>query len=602
MIEVLKDEVARKIAAGEVIDRPYAVTRELLDNAIDAGAKNIEVSLKKGGIGETRVTDNGTGMTQEDLRICFLPHATSKIHETEDLYTIHTLGFRGEALSSIAATSRLEIISKTESAESAYKLTIREGEIENLSPCRGKTGTTVSSKELFYSIPGRRRFLKTHAAEANLSRNIFIEKALPFPEISFRLFIEDKPKLLLTPSNLKERVLQAFPDKFEPAFLVEGEEGHTGFSFRIILGTPELLRRDRRYLYTFVNNRRVQEYSLVQALEYGYKDYLPGGSHPVGFVFISVDPEYVDFNIHPAKKEVRFRNLPEVHHRLVGLVQNILSQKYPRQGIFHKNNSIDSSREPTLPYSRPPLHHESKREKTRFDFPYHEISRIHGKGNSQTPYSSPSANQESVPVSQVSESALGKSIEESSFAHTPQYKTPQYKGQIFSLFLLAEYEHNLYIIDQHAAHERIIYNELKKQGKKQQPLLFPLEFSLEEDEYRCFHDTREAYTDLGFTFREKNPQRRIWEITSIPSFCENHERIIIEYLRQQRGKPENLEQELLSEIACKKAVKEGEEMDHETGRALVRAAMDLPQPRCPHGRPIWYVLSEADLYSFVSRD
>ncbi len=598
MIEILKGEVARKTAAGEVIDRPYAVTRELLDNAIDAGADKIDVSLFKGGIGETRVTDNGTGMSRKDLKICFLPHATSKIHEAEDLYTIHTLGFRGEALSSIAATSRLEIISKTEDADSAFKLVIREGVIESLSPAKGKPGTTVSSKELFYSVPGRRRFLKSYSAEATMSRNVFIEKSLPFPAISFRLFSEGTSKLQLSPSSLKERVLQAFPGKFEPSLLLKEEFQFPEFSLQIILGSPELIRRDRRYLYTYVNNRRVQEYSILQAVEYGYKEYLPGGFHPIGFVFLEIDPEYVDFNIHPAKKEVRFRNLPEVHHQLVGAVQSMLSRRYSVEGSIGEERHTRPTMGGYTVQETPskPLHHpprqSQKGEETRFDFPFHEISLLHRK-EEDYPHPEPSPKTGLTAAGQLSGEPLYEILSS---------KSPLYLGQIFSLFLLAEYENRLYIIDQHAAHERIIYNELKKQGKKQQSLLFPLEFCLEEDEHRCFIATLDAYKTLGFTFKEKNPDKRTWEITSLPAFCTNREHIVIEYVKQKRGKPENLEQEILAEIACKEAIKDGEQLDPKTGSALVRSAIDLPRPRCPHGRPIWYVLSREDLFSLVARE
>jgi DNA mismatch repair protein MutL len=266
-INILRDSVARTIAAGEVIDRPFSVVRELLDNSLDAESSDITVSIENGGISRIRVTDNGLGMCEEDLTICFFPHATSKIETFEDIYHITSLGFRGEALSSIATCSRLEIISSVTDETHGNRLIVHGGKLISLEPYMAKKGTIVDVTEIFDNMPARKKFLKSVSGESAMCRAAFLDKSLPFPETNFRYFVNNSLKLFLPKALPEERVAAAYSDVISSSSLEVLEEIADLFSLRIIAAPPEVCRKDKRFIQIFVNKRRVYEYALIQAVE-----------------------------------------------------------------------------------------------------------------------------------------------------------------------------------------------------------------------------------------------------------------------------------------------------------------------------------------------
>ena len=323
-IRLLQDQVARRIAAGEVIERPYSVIRELLDNAVDSAADAIRLDIDNGGLSSIRCSDNGIGMGMEDLKLCCLPHATSKITEVEDLSSLTTMGFRGEALASLAACSRLDILSRPKKASTAARLKVTGGKIISFGEDRGGEGTVVSVEDLFFSLPARKKFLKSPGSEGTLCRNAFLEKALPFPKIGFRYFSDGTMKTVLPPGNLKDRIIHAYPRTLEANLIHLWQGQKEDLKYFLVASGPSLYRRDRRYVHIYVNRRRVNEYALIQAVEYAFREILPGGCFPYAFVFLTVPPSSVDFNIHPAKKEVRFRDLPGIHKLLVEAIRENL--------------------------------------------------------------------------------------------------------------------------------------------------------------------------------------------------------------------------------------------------------------------------------------
>ncbi len=322
-IRILPPETAKRIAAGEVIDRPAAALRELLDNALDAGASLIQVELEGGGAEGLRVADDGMGMGKEDLARSVLPHATSKIRDADDLLTLSTLGFRGEALASMAAVSSLSILSAGED-DYAWGIRCEAGKEPVLEPSRCSRGTVVQLRDLFSNFPARRQFLKRASAEANACRQVFVEKALPFPEVGFRLYSGGKPLLVLQPAGLARRVIEATGAEEPESFFRELVASGPGFGARIVTCSPASYRTDKKRLHIYVNKRRVQEYSLAQAVEYAFRDSLPGGTYPGAYVFLEVDPSLADFNIHPAKKEVRLRNLEDIRRGLIASIRAYL--------------------------------------------------------------------------------------------------------------------------------------------------------------------------------------------------------------------------------------------------------------------------------------
>lgn len=589
-IHLLSESVARRIAAGEVIDRPAAVVRELLDNALDAGATEIALYVNGGGIASIRVVDNGAGMSGADLELCSLPHATSKIEHDEDLYAIRSLGFRGEALSSIAACARLTITSRAPGAPTAHRLRVEGGKRLSIEECQGNQGTVVEAADLFYAIPGRRRFMKSPAAETGLCRTVFLDKALPFPECSFRLFVDGEMKLFLPAAapadrgpevespdgrgaRLLARVASAYPSVAPRELLHSFAATHPTFSIALVAGGPSLSRRDRRSIQLFVNRRRINEYSLVQAIEYGFSPLFPGGTFPVAFLFLEVDPQLVDFNIHPAKREVRLRTLAEIHHEVVELIRSetkrfSLAFRDREVGYSHEGSGWLSAREvPPAPdrQRRPPDWRELR--------PLDELRA----------------------VTAPARDAPGTRPREDGPAEQPL----RYYGQLFGLFLIVAVDDRLFLIDQHAAHERLIFDRLSTARTAAQPLLIPILFEVTSDEQELLLRRRSAFERLGIALEQADEGR--FRIVALPEAAAELSAEIIEFVKSARGDDATLLRELYATIACRAAVKEGDSMEAATAIELAVGAFQLEDARCPHGRPIWHELSREQLYRLVGR-
>jgi DNA mismatch repair protein MutL len=580
-IRQLDPIIAQRIAAGEVIDRPQAIVRELLDNAIDAGSTRIDVYIEDGGISSIKVIDDGTGMDREDLALCCRSHATSKISEVSDLYAIRTLGFRGEALASMAACSKMTIMSSPD-REHTNTLTVTEGLIEEPVPGGYAKGTTIEVRDLFYSIPGRKNFLKSPQAEAAACKRVFIDKALAFPQIEFRFFSSGTLKLFLRKADALQRVIDAFPKKFDPVFFSSVHQQCGSFSLDLICSTTSLYRNDRSYIKVFVNDRRIDDYALMQAIGYGYADHLPGGCFPYCFAFITVDPELVDVNIHPAKREIKLRIAQEVHHQLVQTIKQHLYQEsrselrdsYTRQQAFTFSSESQQNHSPAV----------------------------------RTAYR-PSSNQPAPshrePVSdQWIKDAQAIFSPGSAPAREPEQDVPvrdfSYLGQLFGVFLLVERDQELYLIDQHAAHEKIIYHELSTHPTKQQ-LLVPLSFSVSEatDRYLSLH--ADEYAASAVVLRKDPQQELTWEIMALPYYAKSIESEIVSFIQQHLGSAEEITRGLFASISCRAAVKEGDVLDELTAAELIERAFALEVPRCPHGRPIWTIITREELFKAVQR-
>ncbi|TFH05046.1 MAG: DNA mismatch repair endonuclease MutL, partial [Spirochaetales bacterium] len=487
-IHLLDPLVARRIAAGEVVERPHGVVRELMDNSIDAGARHVEVYLQAGGNESIRVIDDGAGMGPEDLRLCVESHATSKITTDHDLLSVRTLGFRGEALASIAAVSRLSITSAP-SDGIPHTIEVDAGSIRNLAPSAGQQGTTVEVSDLFFNVPARKRFLKRTQTEASMCRGVFLDKAVGFVDVEFRLYLDGELRHFLPPGTIAARIAAAYPERTEPALLHQLTGSGEGFTFALIAGEPRAARKDRRQLQVFVNRRRVWEYALIQALEYAYRDYLHGGIYPVAYLFLDIDPELVDFNIHPTKREVRFRSLPEIHRRVVEVVSSHLRQ-------FDRTMSPFVAAEPTLPYSTaspPGEMRVSPHPATVFD-----LTRVFDPGLSDSPDDPAGAPASGTPTTD---------------GITPAIPDFRYLGQVMGVFLIVERENQLYLVDQHAAHERIIYDRLTR-GSGGQELLFPVYLDIGEDEAKTLDANKDELSGLGIRI-ERNDGA--WALVSTPA-------------------------------------------------------------------------------------
>ncbi len=593
-VKRLPDEVARKIAAGEVIDRPAAVVRELIDNAIDADAKSIAVEIANGGIDRIRVADDGRGMSEADLSICADAHTTSKIAAEDDLLKLETLGFRGEALSSIRAVSDLEITT-TQNGREAWKLAF--GAIK---PDRLPAGTVVLIENLFGNFPARRQFLKRAAAETSQCRQVFTEKALAWPAISFRLLVDEKPRLSLpAAASLRERALAALEPKEGANFFYELSGSGNGFSFALVVGSPDVVRADRRETMVFVNGRRVSEYSLVQAIEYGCEGHFPNGGHPFALLFVTIDASLVDFNIHPAKKEIRFRDIGSVHRA----VSSTLRDFYRRYSIATIARS-ESLEDRELDYGLDGASRRSRENEASAHDP-----KLDGYGGGRaTPSAFDRPPERALPRNETryvmdSVPDLAKAAGEATRGQTAENSGNAgfaYHGQVFGTFLAVEKGDRLYLIDQHAAHERILFDELLSRSGERQELLVPYRVeTVGEDENANIENAREALGEAGFAVEGDGDG--LWLVTAVPDRWVGTERDLIDDLKDSTKDPRALVSHLYATIACRGACKAGDALDAETARALAERALALPEPVCPHGRPIWIEIDRAELFERIKR-
>ncbi len=593
-IEILAPNEARKIAAGEVVDRPAALTREFIDNAIDAGAKNISLEIEGGGAKLLSLTDDGCGMSREDLALCWQPHATSKIRSVEDLNHALSLGFRGEALSAAAAVSRLEIITSQDGRE-AFKLEIFPGKLDaDITPSHHTRGTTVRASGLFDAIPARKRFLKRDGAEANLCKQALIDKALAFPEITFRFIQDGKLKLFLpAASSLKERFGTAILEQNELSFLHEIQAAGEGFSINIVIGGPELSRRDRRQQFIIANGRRIDAFAFIQALEYGVEGWFPNGTHPVGAVYIKIDPALADFNIHPAKREARFKDGGAIHHLITSTLKNFMrhlgitrTQRKPSGtetfgfDFSESKNDASKSRHGVSCYDT---------EKSKSSF-YDEIDRrslmeafLKKEGEFIEPPRKVQNQAETV-------------------AETASYQSSsiRYRGRVFDLFIVIEKDETLYLIDQHAAHERILFDRFMKGPIPKQELLVPIPFETESEEDDAFLKNRLAdFAALGLVITKSG--KRTWQIDALPAAWKLNDQKTVEEILDLRSAHEDMARRWAATLACHAAVKDGDYLDADAALSLAEEALNLSDPRCPHGRPVWTEISLESLLNAVKR-
>ncbi|MDR2786182.1 MAG: DNA mismatch repair endonuclease MutL [Treponema sp.] len=590
-IEILPQEEARKIAAGEVIDRPAALVREFLDNAIDCGASTCETFIEEGGIRKIEVIDDGSGMSREDLSLCFETHATSKIRCLDDLGSAETLGFRGEALAAAAAVSRLEILSSEDGRE-AWLLETGPGASgeTRLTQSRRVKGSSVRALRLFDTIPARRRFLKREGSETQLCRQIFFEKALAFPALNFRFTQDGKSKYSFLPAaSYKERFAQVLLDRTEAVFLREITATGPGFSVVIVAGGPELYRSDRRQQYCFANGRRIQDYSLIQAFEYGLQHWFPNSTHPVGAIFIDIDPALADFNIHPAKREARFRDPGAIHHAITSALGDYARRSFtagavfsgPAYGASEKDRGTDtpswferSESTENEGARRLALEALLDRPPSFAPLPTHRFP-PEGAAVSDSPLPSPTG------------------------GNTAPGGKPRLAGRVFSLFILVEWGDRLFIIDQHAAHERLLYDSSLAGKIPMQELLVPIPFATEDEESdRFLEGERAALSRLGIKIEGENGS---WRICALPENWKLSDPETVREILELKNSRENMAERWAATLSCHGAVKDGDYLDDGAALALAEAALRLPVPRCPHGRPIWKELSREELFRAVRR-
>ena len=640
-VKSLNPEVARKIAAGEVIDRPNAIIRELMDNSIDSGATSITVEIAGGGIDKIRILDNGCGMTKEDLQNCARPHATSKISTEVDLMNLSTLGFRGEALASIAAVSRLSIIS------GGWKMRASITEDHILEAVAPTQVTIVQSEGLFENFPARRQFLKRNATEGLMCKNTFIEKAMARPDIAFR-FIQDGQTKIDLPANqsIKDRFILANSYSEAPELFYQLSNSSGGetpdWSFDLVIGEPAVSRSNKKEINIYTNGRIIQEYSLVQAVEYGGQGFFPNGTYPVAAVFIKVRPDLVDFNIHPAKKEARFYDISALHHGLSSTIKaffqqytyanfqedkptdEIRNQEFDFNSLhpLNSNNSAISSNSissntKSLPLnlSKPSFNSMPVIEDKVSNYTKESIgtksSPIYERHISYKTSETKNQNLSDfrskylgIKTSNAQELSDRASLVQAALdAQNDQSPAKvKYIGPCLGTFLLAEKNNCLYIIDQHAVHERILFDQLmNNQGQtSRQALLIPYKIHTEsKSQDNQLEKLKEQLGKIGFETKKVSDGE--WEVTSIPDRWTGTEYDFRTLIFVKHVEPQEIIRSIAAMTACKAAVKDGYILDDQAATKLVEAAFTLEDPHCPHGRPIYTVISREKLFELVKR-
>jgi DNA mismatch repair protein MutL len=593
-IHVLDPLVAQRIAAGEVIERPSSVVRELIDNAVDAKAKMITVQVIDGGIERITVIDDGVGIEADDLPLCCRSHTTSKVTTLEDLYTLETMGFRGEALYSIAASARVTIASTTSKSEGAT-IVVDNGIEHEVIPGGPQQGTKIDVEHLFGAIPARRLFLKRPSTESNMCRNTIIEKAIAFPEITFRMYDGDRLKLDLPATTPKQRVLDAL---VHDKHLIHSEttelsDTASRFSLYAVASTPASYRTDRSHIKIYINQRPVEEYALVQAITYGYGEMLPGGAFPYCYLFVTVDPELVDFNIHPAKREVKLRNKAEIHHQVVVMIRQQMAKSLPRLHFDH----TASEQQPQFANFDPPPYMPST---DHTSSPRGKIGEPSRNQQSQT-HSQDWLERARKVLSGHKEADVSKQVDSDSnpLERKEENSTFTYLGQAFELFLIVQKGDSLYLIDQHAAHERILYDQIRKDGGIQK-LMVPLDFEVDRTVDEFLQNHHHWYAEYGLDLRRIGDLS--WELHSIPALWKSIERDVVSFISSQSaGDVTELEKKLYATIACHAAIKDGDAIDATTAESLIRKVFQLENPVCPHGRTFVVEITKDQLWRSVGR-
>lgn len=598
-IRYLPETLINQIAAGEVIERPFAAVKELVENAIDAGATDIEVDLKQGGKSLIVIRDNGCGMDRDDLIAAVDRHATSKLPE-DDLVNITHLGFRGEALASIAAVSRLSIHSRKEGDSEAWAISVEGGKKADPQPSAHPKGTQIEVRDLFFATPARLKFLKTDRAESMAVKDTITRLAMAHPEIGFTLIQDGKSSLKLPRSlDPKERMRAILGREFsENAMEIDAER--EGIHLSGFASLPTLHRATTQHQYLFVNGRAVKDKLLHGCVRAAYMDVLHSGRHPLVALFVDITPEDVDVNVHPAKAEVRFSDPGLVRGLIISALKHALNE--------HGHKASRSVGDAMLSKFRPangpslPLHRGSS--------PAVPSSYGHG-GLAEAVHTQYAPQPQSAPMFESAPAAKADPV----IQDAPQeqaFPLGAARGQVHENYIIAQNENGLVIVDQHAAHERLVYERFKNQvaesGVEKQGLLAPEIVDLDESDCQRLLDYAPQLAKLGLDIESFG--KNAIAVQSVPSLL--GQRADVQGLLRdladeiaERDTAEGLEEQInavLSTMACHGSVRSGRRMNAEEMNALLRQMEETPlSGQCNHGRPTYIELSLADIERLFGR-
>jgi len=612
-IRLLSEEVASQVAAGEVVERPAAVVKELVENSIDAHSTRIEVLTRKGGTSLIRVTDNGIGMDRDDALLCLERHATSKIRTGADLALIHTLGFRGEALPSIASVSRFRLSTREHGAIAGTEVLVNGGKLEAVRDGGDAPGTQIEVRSLFYNLPARRKFLRTDATEASHVEHQLHLLALGHPSVSFVHLVDDRVALQLAPAgSLLERIRDLTGSALANDLLEVPLLEQNGMKISGFVGRAGISRSTRQQQLCFLNGRAVENITLSQGLREGYHTALMKGQHPVTFLFIEMDPAAVDVNVHPAKREVRFRTPSEVRDTLITAIRAALESDRARWSAeFRATSPVappqsanqQTTSQPVLPLPSPEPQ------------PTLQIPHIPSPSpRSTTPFSTlpdrpnvPSQSDIQAPANQQlpQEHSPIPPHEELTPAPAPVPETFRFLGVLGRLYVLMENASGLVLVDQHAAHERILFEEMQRrmesQGVPSQRLLLPLTLRLAPKDADWVSRNLELLERAGISLEGFGTAT--FKVDALPTFLKAEDPVqllhdIIDDLKETNAQGARLRmgQDMIAKTVCRHAVKANDTLREPELIKLVEDLLRCELPYCcPHGRPTMIQLSYLEL-------
>ncbi|KEK25666.1 DNA mismatch repair endonuclease MutL [Bacillus gaemokensis] len=636
-IRKLDDQLSNLIAAGEVVERPASVVKELVENSIDANSTSIEIHLEEAGLSKIRIIDNGDGIAEEDCIVAFERHATSKIKDENDLFRIRTLGFRGEALPSIASVSELELITSTGDVPGTH-LIIKGGDIIKQEKTASRKGTDITVQNLFFNTPARLKYMKTIHTELGNVTDIVYRIAMSHPEVSLKLFHNEK-KLLHTSGNGDVRqVLAAIYSIQVAKKLIPIEVESLDFTIRGYVTLPEVTRASRNYMSTIVNGRYVRNYVLMKAVQQGYHTLLPVGRYPIGFLSIEMDPMLVDVNVHPAKLEVRFSKEQELLQLIEKTLQDAFKkiQLIPDAGVTTKKKEKDESvqeqfqfehakpKEPTMPNIVLPTGMDEKQEevqeKTRNLLwqppkqewqPPESLVREESSWQPSKPIIEESIQEEKEWDSSDEDFELEELEEIQDIEMNGNDLPPLYPiGQMHGTYIFAQNDKGLYMIDQHAAQERINYEYFRDKvgqvAQEVQELLVPYRIDLSLTEFLRVEEQLEELKKVGLFLEQFGHQSFI--VRSHPTwFPKGQETEIIDEMMEQVVKLKKVDIKKLREeaaimMSCKASIKANQYLTNDQIFALLEELRTTTNPyTCPHGRPILVHHSTYELEKMFKR-
>ena len=608
-IRLLSEHMANQIAAGEVVERPASVVKELLENSLDSGADRVEVQIERGGTGLIRVVDNGSGMDSDDVLLSLERHATSKLTDESQLSAIATLGFRGEALPSIGSVSRMTILSRAHQQLTGTKADIRYGTLHAVHEDNCSRGTIIEVRNLFGNLPARKKFLKTHRTELAHIDEVIRSQSLAHPEVAFSLQIDNRESFYFSAADLEQRVRDVF--RYEQTLLpVEAEDAEAQLKVEGFLLMPDAVVSAK--LRILVNGRPVQDRMIRHGVMEGLQGFLMKGHQPAGALLFTLSPELVDVNVHPAKREIRFRNAPQTHRFLVHAVARAIEnhQDRLRQDLFGMPEQYSSPGPDNLMSADvsvgEPVQQSLPEENISSDF------HIQSKGISS--FSNTQENSFKPVISSSPPPEFSKTSKNNDESRDLPGKGLHLIGQFLQLYLLCERDSQLVVIDQHAAHERILYQKLRhsyEQGNiASQSLLFPVTVDLSPAHAEIMEKEGAALTDLGV--KVEHFGESTWVIQAMPAMVSHlaPQEVIIDILDGLRNRsstdmsgviPECIDN-LLASMACKAAIKAGNQLQPEEMLALLRQMESSDVfSHCPHGRPVVKTFSHQEIEKWFHR-